>query len=89
MPDELLICKVAVTEWNLPKYRMGCTYSACGTLFASICSPDTMQLQARCARKKKKTMEQDTLRTDTGDTSSCMKALALFDTHEVQMQMTS
>ena len=53
VPETLLICKVAVTEWNLPQYHMECTYTACGTLFDSIRSQGTVKLLIRCACNQK------------------------------------
>ena len=63
VPVELLVCKVVITKsslkCSLPACAMECTYSACVTLFASICSTRIVKLLIRCARNKKNTEQSN------------------------------
>ena len=74
VPVELLMCKVVITKWGLPACCMECTYSACVTLFASICSTDIVKLLIRCnfvhATRRKILSRATRLGRDIGDTSS-------------------
>ena len=58
VPVELLMCKVVITKWGLPACRMECTYSACVTLFASICSTDIVKPNDYSRRHKKNAMSR-------------------------------
>ena len=58
VPVELLMCKVVITKWGLPACCMECTYSACVTLFASICSTDIVKPNDYSRRHKKNAMSR-------------------------------